>query len=323
MKVAIAGAGMAGSYMYRLLKEQGFDRVDLFDVPRTTRCGCRPCAWGASPSAEYRRLVSRFADPEKFMLLRIKEVGIEGVKMPGDVVTFDKPALLDELTSGAAISLDPVPVQEYERTIDATGVERAYLGPVEGKDLVSSTIQYRIGSARDLGMGFRMSSIGYEWCFPLGNGEYHIGFGNLKAPTAAFQPSVSFDLSDKAVRCKCRSKVRLASPLHSQPFFRDNVIGIGEAVGAVGPLAGDGNLYAMQTAEMLLRHWDHPESYARAVLEKYRWMAQERQALERMLDGRMPTISNVLTFKRHAQRSGTEMSTSHIAGLFKKMLDSS
>ncbi|WP_019177078.1 NAD(P)/FAD-dependent oxidoreductase [Methanomassiliicoccus luminyensis] len=323
MKIAIAGAGMSGAYMYRLLKERGFDQVDLYDVKRTTRCGRHPCAWGMSPSAEYRRLVSRFADPDKFIMLRTTEVSIEGVKMPGDVVTVDKPALLDDLTGGVPIFYSPIQTQEYDRVIDATGAERAYLGPMDGQDFVADTIQYRIRSPQDLGMRFNLNSIGYEWCFPLGNGEYHVGFGNLKASTAEYQLSISFDPSERVTRCKCLSKIRLTSPLSSQPFYRGNVVGVGEAVGAVGPIAGDGNLYAMQTAEMLMDDWDRPERYARAVLKKYRWMHKERLALERLLGGHMPTLSNALTFKQHCKRAGIKMTVPHIVSLFRKMLDSS
>jgi 2-polyprenyl-6-methoxyphenol hydroxylase-like FAD-dependent oxidoreductase len=46
-KIAIAGAGMTGAYLYRLLSMRGL-RVELFDSASKTQCGLTPCAWGTS-----------------------------------------------------------------------------------------------------------------------------------------------------------------------------------------------------------------------------------------------------------------------------------
>ena len=64
MRVAIGGAGIAGAYMFRLLRENGID-ADLFDIEWKNRCRLRPCAWGLVPSAEFERLVSRFLEPSE------------------------------------------------------------------------------------------------------------------------------------------------------------------------------------------------------------------------------------------------------------------
>ncbi len=47
MKIAIAGAGMSGAYLYRLLRNQD-QEVDIFDRQPGTKCGISPCAWGTS-----------------------------------------------------------------------------------------------------------------------------------------------------------------------------------------------------------------------------------------------------------------------------------
>ena len=46
-KIAIAGAGITGAYLYRLLQREGV-RSDVYDVAPPTRCGLSPCAWGTS-----------------------------------------------------------------------------------------------------------------------------------------------------------------------------------------------------------------------------------------------------------------------------------
>ena len=53
---------MSGAYMHRLLKEEGM-QADVYDVDRHTRCGIHSCAWGATPTSEVRRLISRFLEP--------------------------------------------------------------------------------------------------------------------------------------------------------------------------------------------------------------------------------------------------------------------
>ena len=50
MKLAIAGAGLTGAYLYRRLR--GRYDVELFDVDRETQCGLAPCAWGTSKEFE-------------------------------------------------------------------------------------------------------------------------------------------------------------------------------------------------------------------------------------------------------------------------------
>jgi flavin-dependent dehydrogenase len=47
MKLAIAGAGMTGAYLFRLLKNEGRE-VHLFDLGQESGCGIKPCAWGTS-----------------------------------------------------------------------------------------------------------------------------------------------------------------------------------------------------------------------------------------------------------------------------------
>jgi len=47
LKIAIAGAGMTGAYLYRLLDRKRHT-IDIFDRDTGTRCGIKPCAWGTS-----------------------------------------------------------------------------------------------------------------------------------------------------------------------------------------------------------------------------------------------------------------------------------
>lgn len=312
---------MAGAYLFRLLKENGYEDVDVYDVPSSTRCGRRPCAWGFAPSSEYRRLVSRFADPERFILQQLDSITIDGVKLKADMLTVDKPALQGELLSGVEVSLSPLDQGSYDRIVDATGVARAYLGPVDGPELVAECVQYRVSSPEPPGLWFNTSSIGYEWCFPLGGNEFHLGFGNLRSGVEDYRPSIEVPPREGSVRCRCRSRIRMSSPYHSQPFVVDQrIVGVGESIGTVGPLGGDGNLYAMQCAELLMENWDDLDAYAQEVLSRYAWMRKERVALDKLRRGRLPSPLDTRTFLQHTQRVGIEMSMGQALSWFRKAL---
>jgi flavin-dependent dehydrogenase len=202
MRIAIAGAGMSGAYLYRRLVNDGFKEIDLYDVKKTNACGCRPCAWGFAPIEETRRLIKKVTDPSQFELHRSNVISFDGIKIPSDMITINKPALIKELVGEAEIKLGQIDLTKYDRVIDATGVSRAYLPPIKD-DIIAECSQYRVKTKEPLGFWIRTSSIGYEWCFPLGVDEYHIGFGNLKSEVKSFRPRKNEDGQDTSVQAQC------------------------------------------------------------------------------------------------------------------------
>ncbi len=315
---------MAGAYLYRLMMDEGIESVVLFDQKKTNRCGQKPCAWGVAPVTEYRRLVGKVAEPTAYELNHSDHIIIDGVRMKADMLTIDKARLISDMVGGDEVRHDRPVEAEFDRVIDATGVSRAFLEPARGPEVIADCIQYRIWNESELGMWFKTSGLGYEWCFPLGNNEYHLGFGNLTARVRNYRPveTEGPPISLSQIRCRCTSRVRLSSPFHSQPFVsRGKVIGIGESIGTVGPLGADGNLYAMQSAEMLLEHWDDLEGYPDAILKRFDWMRKERKVLDKLVAGRMPSITDARTFIAHGKRVGIEMGPIEALRLFSKSME--
>jgi flavin-dependent dehydrogenase len=268
-----------------------------------------------------RRLVSRFIDADEHVLQNHRSIVIDGIKIEADLLTVDKPALNRAMLGDAEPLRGTIEQGRYDRVIDATGVERAYLGPSEGQELIADLIQYRLTSSRDLGLWISSSSIGYEWCFPLGGEQYHLGFGDLSGGAADHDLLRHLDGIEHKVHCRCRSRLRLSSPFHSQPFVTGGkVVGIGESVGTVAPLGGDGNLYAMQCAEMLVEHWDDLDGYSESVLSRFDWMRKERLALERLIGGEMPSMGDIMTFVQHSRRAGFGMGPINAMKYFRKAL---
>jgi flavin-dependent dehydrogenase len=318
----VIGAQRCGTtYLYRLLLDQGFTGMDIYDVDKRTRCGSRPCAWGFAPSAEYRRLVSRFVDPDMLVLEHNRGIVIDGIAVGADILTVDKPALAKAMLEGVEVHKGAIDLDKYDRVIDATGLERAYLGPTDRPELVADLVQHRVVTSHDLGTWINTSSIGYEWCFPLGHDEFHLGFGTLRPGVESHDILHYLDNIEHAIRCRCTSKLRLSSPYYSTPFTNgDKVVGVGESIGTVAPMGGDGNLYSMQCAELLVDDWDDLDKYTERVLERFDWMRRERLALERLMNGVFPTTGDIRTFLQHSRRAGFGMGPVNAVRFFAKAI---
>src|SRR5207253_9556259 len=67
VRIAIAGAGVAGSYISRLLRLRGYRDVDVFDVRHRIACGIHPCGYGVDERFDgLVRLVG--LDPSRYVL---------------------------------------------------------------------------------------------------------------------------------------------------------------------------------------------------------------------------------------------------------------
>jgi flavin-dependent dehydrogenase len=308
MKVAIAGAGLTGAYLYRLLRNQGQD-VDVFDRKPKTRCGISPCAWGTSK--EFLDLVEAAGlQPEQYISQRFKAVFMDEFRIAAELLTFDKPKLVQDLLRGAEIKHFPLEPSEYHRIIDATGVDRAFLPKIED-EVILPCLQWRIRSNDPLEIRIKVGRIGYAWCFPLNDGEYHLGCGSLLSDPHKVlddlhwipQPPASTDLKI----CACQGRIRLTAPRYAQPFVRGNVWGLGEAVGCVAPLAGDGIVPGMKSARILLRHWENPDGYTRALLKEFGWMERERRVVDKLRRNEPLGLRDAWVVRKNSRRMNMKM----------------
>jgi len=322
--LAIAGAGVAGAYAYRLLRDRGYP-ADLYDVKKKTRCGISPCAWGTS--GEFIDLVKVAGlDPSQYILERVDQVVIDGIRFKIEMITIDKPRFVRDLLQGAGVSYGPVDLEAYSRVIDATGVSRALLSPIRG-DVFMPCFQSRIETRRELEARIILGEIGYAWCFPLGENHYHIGCGSLvKDPHDVLR---SLDLmggqsskGDTTI-CSCRGRIRLTGPHLSLPFVSDRsadgIWGVGEAIGCVGPMAGDGIVPSMKTVRILLKEWDDPEAYTRSILEEFHWMEGERTLVDKLRNMEQPTIANARVLLENSKRMGMRIGLKEVTSLMNNL----
>ncbi|MFH0904262.1 MAG: hypothetical protein V1854_03630 [Methanobacteriota archaeon] len=303
MKITIAGAGISGAYMYRLLDLWGHD-VTIFDIEHKTNCGINPCAWGTSKGFE--DLVKKAGlNSNDYILRRFDHVWLDEIKIKAYMLTIDKPKLIKDLLGGAEIkyTLYGPSRHDYDRIIDATGVSRAFL-PLIDNDLISPCYQYRRVSNEPAEMHFKVSKIGYAWSFPLSDKEFHVGAGSLVMDPIKILKDMDWlpKANQTGVKCACCSKVRQTAPRGSRPFVHENVWGIGEAIGCVAPMLGDGIIHGMRSAWFLLDNIDSPADYERTILREFAWMEKEREVVERLRSGKSIGLGSALVLQRNTRR---------------------
>jgi len=321
-KVAIMGAGMVGSYLYRLLCNAGYDNVTIFDTEhrRYTKCGIHPCAWGTSSG--FHELVREAGlDPEEYILEKPRYVMMDGIKVKADLMSFDKPRLINDLLCDTLITYSTPDTGEYDRIIDATGIARAYLPPIKN-DAVLECIQYKVSrdpNKEPLENRIKFGNIGYAWIFPLSDNSYHIGCGSFTTNPLKNLRQLGW-LEDCETICGCRSMIRLTAPKGSLPFVCGKVWGVAEAIACVSPMAGDGIVPGMKSARILLRNWTAPEAYTNATLDELAGRQDERAVIDRLRQGKKPSLSDALVLKKNSKRTGMEIGVKEAAMMIKGMM---
>ena len=313
MNIAIAGAGLTGAYLSRLLNTHGH-KIDIFGRNPGTKCGISPCAWGTSRGfGEQVRAAG--LDPEKYILQQSDYVVMDDLRIKADLATFNKPSLVKDLLNGSEIIHGPLEKNRYDRIIDATGVSRFFL-PALPDDILLPCRQWRIRTEAELENRIKLGRIGYAWCFPLSNHEYHIGCGSLISDPLKIMKKLGWienlpGPGNKDIICACCGTIRLTAPQYSQPFVRNDgsveVWGVGEAIGCVAPLAGDGVVPGLKSARILLDCWDDPTAYKEALLREFRWMESERTVINRLRGSEPLGLMEAWVLKKNSRRMGMQV----------------
>jgi flavin-dependent dehydrogenase len=328
VKVAIAGAGISGAYLARLLGQKGIE-PELFDgMEHDTTCGYRSCGWGA-PTGIGKYLTTADLDFDDYRMEPMSSINFDGLVAETPLCTINKPRLLRDLASGLSLQrrqLGTREADEYDIIVDATGITRAFLPPCRS-DLVLPTLQHRV-KVEPLGKdhlgagvyGNRIPGLGYLWIFPLGKEEYHIGVGGIRLDQ--HESIMEHFYEENACRftftpiCSCSGVVRVASPYYSAPLSvsrlrgdgtPQRIIGVGEAIGTVSPFTGEGILYSLECAGLLADSWPDERRYAAKVLARFHWMKKERKTLDYLLSqggAAGPRFRDRWRFYRNARRSG-------------------
>ena len=322
MKVGIAGLGSAGSYLLSLLSSEGFDVTGFDPKPENFYI---PCGYAVN-SNKMKGLLSRSGiDFEPYVFSSAKNVRFSGsgtrdlAFAPRGLCTFDKNRLERDLIRELNWKRTKLN-GNYDLIVDATGIARAYLPKVE--DFRMHTLEYVSG--RNLGDDFVFRyfprGTGYFWIFPLGK-SYHVGAGSddLAQIRASLAPYDHMLVASRDIRLR---------PLFSSAVS-DKVIGIGESVGTVSPITGEGIIPAMESAELLfdtMRKHDSLDEIRKAYTHALRLKLKRYDRLFKLLtnvrSGHILSMNNLLSIgavKQDLNEFGIEFRvTSAIAAILRQ-----
>lgn len=280
MKIAIAGLGVAGSYLLNRLGREhevvGFERqpLDKFNAP---------CAWGTSRH-ELRRLLAPVGiDFENYILHQGKtmsvDLGSSTIQIPlMGLVTYDKHQLELDLVKGkdarygVRVTREQLERDGFDVMIDATGFHRELL-PKLKQDEYIPCIEYKMKydpkpPSDDFYIRPFNHDTGYLWYFPLEQGSSFVGAGDYFKKHVENTNMYNREHPGQMVQ-RIGRPIRFLPPKLCEPFYDGKVVGVGESIGTVFPILGEGIIPSLQCAEILLDTFPDFEAYAKRVRKEY------------------------------------------------------
>ncbi len=277
MRIAIVGIGVAGAYLLnRLSKEHeviGFERMKEEEHDSI-------CAWGTTINGMSNLIKKTGLNFEDYILHNGKRMDIIAntkfaIRLKG-LCTFNKIGLIKDLIKGCKViynrMIDKSISNDFDLVIDATGFNRALL-PKLSNELWIPTIQYKVKYDKLPFDDFMLKPFpnmsGYFWYFPLNDNYAHIGAGdkfkNHKVIVDKFMEEYNGTIVKKVGR-----PVRLTPPALCEPFINNNIVGVGESIGTVYSLLGEGIIPSTICADLLVENINNLNRYRYLVHEKFK-----------------------------------------------------
>ena len=299
MKIAIVGMGVAGSYLINQLSRThdvvGFDRYP----EKAFEC---VCAWGTT-----KKYIERFAGDceirfDHYILHEGREAiisvgGVESENRVDGLVCFDKHGFFEAMRQGRDVrygtwikSADEL--RRFNLVVDATGL-RVLLPRIREHEVRIPCVQYRIKYRRAPFDDFYIRVLeglgGYLWYFPLGHGVAHVGAGDINHRHSEALDEFFSRYGGEKQKLVGRP-LRICPPKYCQPFRSGKVVGVGESIGTVFPLLGEGIIPSLECAELLVKHLDDLEEYRRQVLKRFAFFETVYEFLNPLFHGEVNVL---------------------------------
>jgi len=301
LRIAIVGAGVAGSY---LLNRLDGHEVECFEQ-RAEEKWYTVCAWGTSQpyvASMVRKAGLNFDDyvlHKGYKMIVDYGTGTFEAPLKG-LVTYDKHRLCEDMLKGHKVhwgtqvkGVDSK-FDDFDMVVDATGMPRSLLPKIKD-DLLVPCLEYEVRSSKlpwdDFYIRPYRGMRGYFWYFPLGEGRAHVGAGELNGAYKGEMEAFIKRYDCEVVR-KIGRPVRILPPAYCQPFTSGKVVGVGESIGTVYPMLGEGIIPSMQCVETFVENIDDMERYSEEVLKRYDIYAKVYRFVRAKIDGNFSLIRN-------------------------------
>jgi len=281
LKIAVCGMGVAGSYLMARLKNEhevvGFERMSELKHDSI-------CAWGTIKSTMSELLAKAGVDFSKYVIHEGKTLHVDmnnqesfNVGLHG-LCTYNKLGLIKDLIKDCTVHYGTAPKledleKEFDIIVDCTGFHRTYL-PKPEQDFYLPTYEYKIEyddkvPFDDFYIKPFPGMSGYFWYFPLGEKTAHIGAGDYNKQHVIETDKFFKKYGGKITKTVGRP-IRLATPDLCKPFYKGKVVGVGESIGTVYPLLGEGIIPSMICADIFVKNLGNNEKYEKDVLEYFK-----------------------------------------------------
>jgi len=320
MKIAVVGIGVAGAYLMnrlsggRDIQITGFERMPEKEHDAV-------CAWATSKN-EMSPLIKKCGlNFEDYILHNGRHMMVDtgnggdgciDLKLKG-MVNYDKLRLIKDMTSGTKIDFGRAPRKEnlesdFDLIIDSTGFHRNYLPRLRNETwipCVQYKVRYKSGLEPydDYYLRAFPSMTGYFWYFPLGSGYAHIGAGDFERKHNNRFVEEFLKKYDCEVIHKVGRPVRISPPALCEPFTDGRkTVGVGESIGTVYALLGEGIIPATWCAELFVENHFDLKAYREAVLKKFQIYVLVYKFIQLKISGKFSIIRqwrDLLNIYRH------------------------
>jgi flavin-dependent dehydrogenase len=342
MNIAVVGAGVAGCYLSKMLHEKGHD-IQVFESSQMDN-HWPVCAWGASKNMLQVFSEKAGLDFDKYILhngkvlkMYLPHDNVEFLELKG-LVTYDKKKWENDLLRGIEVSYgtriteDDFSTSDFDYVLDCTGYHRTLL-PRSKNDFVIPAYEYLVENVDDLNefyvIGYK-GARGYFWYFPLDNKRGYVGAGDIDRKYLGIKEFFEDNPSARIIR-KIGRPIRLSPPINMKPFFIKNIIGVGESIGCVFPMLGEGIIPSLLCSDIFLdvlgegREFDF-NSYVNKVLKKFRYYDDVYKIVRLKMNGNLNTVKHLkllmrmyTNMKREEQRFGFEVSFDKMTRLIRAL----
>jgi len=322
MKIALAGAGVVGSYLGSMLQRRGHD-VEIFEASKK-ETHWPVCAWGAS-----RHMLEKFSKQAglnfddyvfhvgKMLRMELPADKVEYLELRG-LVTYDKHAWEEALLKdvkvayGAKVTKETFPFEKYDYVIDCTGLHRTLL-PKSNDDFLIPAYEYLLENVHGIDefyvIGYKGAK-GYFWYFPLDKERGYMGAGDVEKKYYGVSEFFKQHPEARVVK-KVGRPIRLAPPKRMEPFYDGNIIGVGESIGCVFPMLGEGIIPSLICCDLFLEVLDKSKDkfdskqYRKKVLDRFDYYDDVYRVVRLKMDGKLSTVRHVnllMSMYRHMKK---------------------